>query len=90
MTITTLKNLYNEYLRKEEISDAADEAWENDYDNEELERAFDEAYRDQAEAMDRVIDGIVEITSGRIDKRTAHTMLLKGRDALTSLLSMTA
>lgn len=90
MTVTTLKNLYNEYLRKEEVSDAADEAWENDYDNEELERAFDEAYRDQAEAMDRVIDGIVEITSGRIDKRTAHTMLLKGRDALTSLLSMTA
>lgn len=90
MTVTTLKNLYNEYIRKEEISDAADEAWENDYDNEELERAFDEAYKEQAEAMNRVIDGIVEITSGRIDKRTAHTMLLKGRDTLTSLFNMAA
>jgi hypothetical protein len=90
MTVSTLKNLYNEYLKKEEISDAADEAWENDYESEELEAAFDKAYKEQAEAMNEVINGIVEITNGQIDKRTAHTMILKGRDTLTKLFSMTA
>lgn len=83
-----LKMLYTNYRLCENLCDAADSAWEQDPENEELEAAFDRSYEMQHEAQNALINGIVSFTSGRIDAVTARKMLGSKREELESLMSL--
>lgn len=82
--------LYNEYMEAVKAADEADAAWEKDPMSEELEAAFDEAYNNQGEAMEKLIDGIVSFTSGQIDKKTAWKMIHKKGKELNDLMALIA
>ena len=83
-----IKNLFNKYLELEAAADAADDAWSNDPESEELEAAFDSAYTAEHEAHMALVDAIVDFTSGRITAPVARVMLSAKREELKSLISM--
>ncbi len=51
MTTTELKKIYSAYIEASKVCDAAEEAWEDDYENEELEAEFDRTYALQGKAL---------------------------------------
>ena len=68
----------------------ADEAWEADPENEELEAAFDEAYSKEFEARENLAKAIVKTTFGKIDIQTARNMIRIKRMELETLISKMA
>ena len=83
-----LKMLFTNYINLEAAANAADSAWEQDPENEELEAAFDRAYEAEHEARQALIDEIVSFTSGRIDAAVARKMLGSKRDELMALMAL--
>lgn len=67
-----------------------DAAWDADPENEALEAAFDEAYAAEYKAFEAVVEKIVSITSGRIDRHTASAMLKSKRKEIESLAARMA
>lgn len=85
-----MKELLKALEAAEITANAADAAWEADPENGRLETAFDEAYKAECEAFAAVVDKIVSITSGRIDRKTAATMLRCKRKDIESLVARMA
>lgn len=85
-----LKNIFNEYLKAEAICDKAEEAYEADCENEAIEAEFDRTYKESWGLLEKLTDGIVEITGGRIKKRTARMMVISQRERLENLFSRVA
>ena len=81
-----MKELFKKFEEAEKRADAADEAWGNEPENEELEKAFDEAYTAEWEARKALTSEIVKITNGQIDEKTANTMLNVKRSELKALI----
>ena len=82
----TLKRLEEAEQRANE----ADKAWEQDPNNEELEKAFDEAYKAQHEASENLAIEIYRQTYGDINIITARTMIRKYREALKLIIEKEA
>lgn len=82
-----LKNIFNEYRVAEAICDKAEEAYAEDCENEAVEAEFDRTYKESCRLLEKLINGIVEITGGRIDKKTARMMVLSQRERLESLFN---
>ena len=82
----TIKTLLENLEAAEAKSDMIDEAWENDYSNEELEKAWNEAYKAENEAFNKVVSEIVTMTAGMIDEKTAGLMLRAKRAELKALV----
>lgn len=85
-----MKALLKALQAAEEKASKIDSAWEADPENEELEAAFDEAYAAEYKAHEALANEIVRITSGRIDYKTASTMIHKKRSELESLIARLA
>lgn len=83
-----LKMLFTNYINLEAAADAADLAWEQDPEDENLEAAFDRAYEAQHEALQSLVKEIVSFTNGQINFSTARMMLMSKREELQALISM--
>ena len=55
-----------------------------------LKPLFDEAYAAEGKALEALANEIVRITSGKIDCKTARTMIHKKRAELESLIARLA
>ncbi len=83
-----MKELLNKLKEAEIMADKADAAWEADPENEQLEKAFDEAWKKEFEAFEKLADKIVIVTDGKINKKTAATMIRKKRNEVEMLINM--
>ena len=83
-----MKELLNKLKEAEMMADKADAAWEADPENEELEKAFDNAYEKQWIAFEELVNKIVIVTDGKINKKTAATMIRKKRNEIEMLINM--
>lgn len=70
----------------EAIANKADAAYEAEPENAEAEAAFDKAYKAEFQAMEELLNGIVELTNGQIDTETAKKMLFTKRAELKKIL----
>ena len=83
--MTNLKDLLKKLEIAEDTANRADTAYENDPENAELEKAFDEAYKAEWIAFENVVSAICEITDGKIDIKTARTMIKTKRNELLTI-----
>ena len=86
----TLKKMLEELEAAETKTDRIDEAWENDYENEELEKAYMEAYKEEHKAFETLVNEIVKVSCGAIDNKTARMVLIAKRDEVKSLIARIA
>lgn len=70
----------------EAIANKADAAYEAEPENAAVEEAFDKAYKEEFQAMEELLNGIVELTNGQIDTETAKKMLFTKRAELKKIL----
>lgn len=77
--------MVKEYRNARSISDMLDRAYMEDPDNAEIERRWDEAYRDYITAMDKLVHEITHITAGKIDRMTARAMVVNRLDDLENI-----
>lgn len=82
-----LKRMLAELSELEEIANKADDAMMDDPTNEEKEKAFDEAYKAEFDAFTAVANLIVKMTDGRIDEKTARTMVRAKRNEILNLVA---
>ena len=83
------KELLKKLEKFEELEAAtskADEAYEAEPENAELEAVFDKAYKEEFHAMEELLNGIVALTNGQIDTETAKKMLFTKRAELKKIL----
>ena len=85
-----MKELLKKLEEAEKRANAADEAWDNDPENEQLEIEFDEAYNEEWNARKAVINEVVKITNGQIDEKTVNTMLNVKRNELKAIIERMA
>lgn len=85
-----MKVLFNNYLTAEKRANEADSAWEANPENEELEKAFDEAYKAEHEALEALIEEIEKETNGEIDKKTARMLVTARKEEVKSLIERIA
>lgn len=85
-----MKELFKNWEKLNVIANAADEAWALDSENEDLERAFDEAYEAEWKGFNELIEKIVEMTNGQIDKFTASKLLRSKRNEVKQLIEKMA
>lgn len=88
--MNNLKELMSALRIAEENTNKADTAWEMDPENEELEAAFDNAYEKEFAAFDNLVNGIVEITAGKIDRNQAKAIVIMRREQLEGLIARIA
>ena len=83
-----------EVLRKleeaERRTDEAEKLWDEDLENEDLEEAWNKAYKEEHKAFEELQEAIVKSASGQIDKETARMMILKFRDRLEMIINNAA
>lgn len=86
----TIKNLFEEFEKAEAKTNEIESKWEGCPENEDLERAFDEAYKAEFKAHGDLVAEIQKITNGKIDTATANAMLAKKRTELRALIARLA
>lgn len=79
-----MKELLKRLEEAEERATAADSAWEQDPENEELEKAFDEAWRAEFKAASELTKAIQKATG--IDAKTAGAMIRGHREELKAII----
>ena len=85
-----MKRLMKRLEEAERRANAIDQAWENDYENEELEKEFMKAYEEEHKAFNELAEAIVRFTAGQIEKKTAATMIRAQRNELKAIISKIA
>lgn len=85
-----MKELFARWEKLNNIANAADEAWALEPENEDLEKAFDDAYEAEWNVFNELLNAIVEFTNGQIDKYTASKMLRSKRNEVKQLLERMA
>ena len=70
----------------EAVANKADEAYQAEPENAELEAAFDKAYKEEFEAMEELLNSITTYTNGEIDTETSKKMLFTHREELKQIL----
>ena len=85
-----IKDLFKTYEELNQKANEADEAWNNEPENEELEGAFDEAYEKEYEAFENLVTEIERLTNGMIDKQTAGVMVRSKREELKAIVERIA
>ena len=88
--MTQIKKIFAQYEKAEKISNDLYEALEQDPMNEELESKWDAAYEKEYAAHEALVNEIIKITSGMIDRETAKAMIGKKRAELKNLISRLA
>lgn len=85
-----IKDLFKTYEELNQKANEADEAWNSEPENEELEEAFDEAYEKEYEAFENLVTEIERLTNGMIDKQTAGVMVRSKREELKAIVERIA
>ncbi len=85
-----MKELFKRWENLNAIANAADDAWALDPENEDLEKAFDDAYEAEWKVFNELLNAIVELTNGKIDKFTANKMLRSKRNEVKQLIERMA
>lgn len=85
-----IKIAYAEYANAERRFDKVDALWENDPENDAIERAWDEANAESHAAMMKLADEIVKFTSGAIDAKMARRMIIEKCDKLADIIKRAA
>jgi hypothetical protein len=84
-----IKILFEKLKAAEEKADKAEFEYEKAPENEEKEKAFDLAYKEEFKAFEALIGAIVNATDGHIDTQTAAAMIRGRRQQLETILEMT-
>lgn len=90
MTMQRFKELFETYKRAEIAATEIENRYDAEPENEELETAFDVAYKIEHKALMALADGIVEYTAGMIDRKTARIMIMKMPERLEALVNKIA
>lgn len=85
-----IKKLFTAFEKAEEITSKLDAQLEAEPENEKIAEAWDKAYNKEFKSHEALVTGIVEITSGMIDRQTARAMIAKKRPELKNLISRLA
>lgn len=86
----TIKSKLAAYEKACEECDAADAAWGNDPENEELEREFDRTYSRQRHAMWSLIDAVSDLAEGHLTREECRVLVISKCDELAELISRAA
>lgn len=81
-----IKTLFTNYEVAEERANKADEAWNNEPENEELEAEFDRAYEAEYNAFEKLVNAISKFTNNQIDTKTAGLMVRTKRNELKAII----
>ena len=84
--IRRANDLLHDLEVQERYTDKIEAEWEQEPENEQLEKAFDEAYREQFKTFEMLAEAICDITHGQIDGKTARAMINGKREELRNLL----
>lgn len=79
-----MKELLRRLEEAEERANEADAAWEQDPENEELEKAFNETYKAEFEAFNELEEAIEKATG--IDAQTVSSMIRSRREDLKAII----
>lgn len=79
-----MKELLRRLEEAEERANEADAAWEQDPENEELEKAFNETYKAEFEAFNELEEAIEKATG--IDAQTVSSMIRGRRSELKAII----
>lgn len=85
-----LKKLFEALEAAEAKTDAIDEMFEMDPENETLEDLWNEAYEAEHKAFEELVEAIVKYTNNQIEAKTARTMINAKREELKALFSKVA
>ena len=83
-----IKELLKKLEDAEKKANELDKLMEENSDNEEIEKAFDEAYTKEWEVFNKLIDEVVKFTEGKIDRKQAYNMIQLKRSELKSIIEM--
>lgn len=83
-----IKELFKELEELEKESNRLDNLMEENPCNEEIEKAFDEAYKKEWEVFNKLIDEVVKFTEGKIGRKQAYNMIQLKRSELKSIIEM--
>lgn len=81
-----LKELFNQLESAEAETLRLDSLIEENPENEAIEVEWDEAYKKEYDIKMLLASHIVEMTSGKIDLKTANMMILSKREQLKTLI----
>lgn len=81
-----LKALFSQLEAAEAETLRLDSLIEKEPENEAIEAEWDSAYKKEYDIKMSLVSHIVEITSGKIDLKTAHTMIMSRREQLKTLI----
>ena len=81
-----LKELFNQLELAEAETIRLDSLVEENPEDETLEEAWDTAYKKEYDIKMLLANHIVEMTSGKIDLKTANMMILSKREQLKTLI----
>ena len=76
--------LLNEYERLDELTNVIDKAWDADPMNEEIEKQWDEAYKAEWNALNKILTELEKIG---IDRSTGRLMVQIKREKLRELFA---
>lgn len=80
------KALFNQLESAEAETLRLDSLVEENPENEAIEAEWDEAYKKEYNVKMLLVNHIVEMTSGKIDLKTANIMILSKREQLKTLV----
>lgn len=83
-----IKELLKQLEDAERKANELDKLMVENPDNEEIEKAFDEAYKKEWEVFNKLIDEVVKFTEGKIDRRQTYNMIQLKRSELKSIIAM--
>ena len=86
--IRELEKAMKEYKEKFEIANEAEDRFDEDPFNEELEEAFDKAYSEEHKAFEKAARILANLIS--TDTKTARIMIMKNGDQIIDLVSRVA
>ncbi len=85
-----IKGLYLDYIKARDAANASEDAYAQEPENESLEQAFDEAYTKESHALYALIDEVVSLTSGAINRKTARQMIVSREDDFRAIMARIA
>lgn len=83
-----MKNLLNNYKASLAKVNAIETAYENNPEDERLEREYDKAYNDNFSDYIALAEALVEITKGQISFNVAKTMIITKLDKLEKIIEL--
>lgn len=83
-----MKNLLNNYKASLAKVNEIETAYENNPEDERLEREYDKAYNDNFSDYIALAQALVEITKGQISFNVAKTMIITKLDKLETIIEL--